>query len=101
MERPTPAPAEFIRLGLQRAVGANPEIIIRQQPFDHGNIIGKLRLTPVQFQPFNLFMSIIPMGKTGVRLTRKPARQYKDKGQSAHRGQPTMLGMSAHKRIGC
>jgi hypothetical protein len=32
----------------------------------------------------------------------KPANQYKQKGQSAdRRKQPPMLGVSAHKRIGC
>jgi hypothetical protein len=102
VERPTPSAAEFIRLGFQRPIGTDAKVIIGQQPIDHGDVIGKLGLTPIQLQPFNLFMSIIPVRKPGVRLTRKPAGQYEDKGQSADRGkQPTMLGMSVHKRIGC
>jgi hypothetical protein len=102
MERPTPPAGELIRLGFQRSIGADAKVIIGQQPFDHGDVVGNLGLTPIQLQPFDLFMSIIPVGKTSMRLTCKPARQYENKGQSADRGkQPTMLEMSAHKRIGC
>jgi hypothetical protein len=102
MERTTPSAAEFIRLGFQRSIGADAKIVIGQQPFDHGDVIGNLGLAPIQLQPFNLFMSVIPVGKTSVRLTCKSARQYEYKGQSADRGkQPTMLGMSVHKRLGC
>jgi hypothetical protein len=102
MDRPSPPAGEFIRLGFQRPIGTDAKIIIGQQPIDHGDVISELGLTPIQLQSLNLFMSIIPVGKPGVRLTRKPARQYEDKGQSADRGkQPTMLGMSAHNRTGC
>jgi hypothetical protein len=101
MERSTPAAAEFICLGFQRAVGADSKIVIGQESIDYGNIVSELRLAPIQLQALNLFMGIIAMGKTSVRLTRKAARQDQDKGQSPHRRQPTMLGMSAHKRIGC
>jgi len=80
MERPTPPAAEFIRLGFQRPIGADAKIIIGQQPFDHGDVIGNLGLTPIQLQPFNLFMSIIPVGKTGVGLTCKSASQYEAQG---------------------
>ena len=102
MERPAAAAGEFVRLGFQSAVGADAEIVIGQQPIDHGDVIGELGLTPIQFQSFDLFVGTVVVRKNGVGLTRKPARQYKDKGQSADRGkQPTMLGLSAHKRIGC
>ena len=94
--------AEFIRFAFQGAVGTDAEIIIGKQAIDYGNIVGKLGLTPVQFQPFDLFVGTIVVRKNSVRLTRISAGQYKDEGQSADRGkQPTMLGMSAHKRIGC
>src|ERR1700761_1084008 len=101
MERSTPAAAEFICLGLQRAVGTDPQIVLGQESIYYGNIVRELRLPPIQLQSLNLFMGIIAMGKTSMSLTRKPARQDEDKGQSAHHRQPTMLGMSAHKRIGC
>src|SRR5271156_3247007 len=102
MERPTPPAAELIRLGFQCPIGADAKVVIGQQPFDHGDVIGNLGLTPIELQPFNRFMSIILVGETSMRLTSKPARQYEHKGQSADRGtQPTMLEMSAHKRIGC
>ena len=93
---------ELIRLGFQGAVGADAEVVIGQQPIDHGNIVGKLCLTPVQFEPFDLFVGIIVVGKNRQRPARKPTGKYKNKEQSADRGkQPTMLGVSAHKRIGC
>jgi hypothetical protein len=42
------------------------------------------------------------VGKNGMSLGGKDGNQYKNEGQSADRGkQPPMLGMSAHKRIGC
>jgi hypothetical protein len=42
------------------------------------------------------------MGETGVGPDCEPGKKYKDERQSGDRGkQPTMLGMSAHKRTGC
>jgi hypothetical protein len=99
---PATSSRQFIRLGFQGAISANPEVIVGEQPFDLGNVIGKLCLTPVQFQPFDLFVRIFMVGENGMCRAREPAKQYKDKGQSADRGkQPTMLRVSAHKRIGC
>jgi hypothetical protein len=70
VQRSAAAAAEFICLGFQSAIGADAKVIIRQQPLDHRNVIGKLGLTPIQLQSLDLFMSIIPVWETSVRLTR-------------------------------
>ena len=75
MQRSAAAAGEFIRLGFQGAVGADPKIVIRQQPIDRGDVVGELGLPPVQLQPFNLFVGIFMVGKNRMRLggkRRKP-----------------------------
>ncbi len=96
---PVRRPAEFIRLGLQGTVGADAQIVIGQQAVNLRHVIRELGLTPVHLQPFYLFMGRITMRKDSMRLNCRAAGQYEDEEQSADRGkQPTMLGMSAHKR---
>ena len=102
VQRSATPPAEFIRLGFEDAIGADTQIVIRQQAIDLRHVIGELGLPLVQFQPFNFLVGIFVMGKKGMRLGCTRGQQYKDEEQSADRGkQPTMLGMSAHNRTGC
>jgi hypothetical protein len=80
------AAGEFVSLGLKGAIRADAKIIIRQQPLDGGDVIGELSLTPVQFQTFYFFVSVLMVGKNGMGLDGKCKNYYKNKGRSADRG---------------